>query len=156
MRGIALLATVLLLATAAAADSLTYRNDRFGTRITFPVDIFDQIAAAPENGDGRTFVAANGGELSVFGQYNTEGLSAKALLAVLVESGTRNGLPVTYKASGKSWVVVSGYDDDTIYYERYEFGANDVLHTMSLRYPVSERALFDPLVGPIANSLDGP
>ena len=66
-------AGVLLLlgaATAAQADSLTYVNDRFGTTLTFPLDIFDGIDPPPANGDGRRFRSADGAELAAYGRFN--------------------------------------------------------------------------------------
>ena len=56
---------LVVLGTAAAqADSLTYVNDRFGTTLTFPVDIFDRIDPPPANGDGRRFRSEDGAELA--------------------------------------------------------------------------------------------
>ena len=53
-------------------------------------------------------------------------------------------------------MVVSGYDGEMIYYERHEFGADGVIHAVSLRYPTALRDAYDPLVKPVARSLQGP
>lgn len=147
---------MLLGGMAADADTLTYDNDRFGTRISFPAEVFDRIDPAPSNGDGRTFVSADNAELIVFARNNANNVTVQALLKQLVDVAASNGIPATYKASGKNWVVVSGYDDTIIYYERHEFGADGIIHTMTMRYPVRFRDKYDPLVGPIARSLGGP
>lgn len=149
-------AIVIAAAIPAAADMLTYENSRFGTSVTFPLDVFDQIEQAPENGDGRTFSSEDGAELSIFGSNNAEGLTPDGLIDRLTGVGQDSGMPVEYKASGNSWAVVSGYDGDTIYYERHEFGANDIIHTVSMRYPRDLRDEYDPLVKPIVRSLSGP
>ncbi|TCD11813.1 hypothetical protein [Oricola cellulosilytica] len=143
-------------AVAADADTLTYENERFGTSISFPADVFDRIDPAPSNGDGRTFVSSDDAELIVFARRKADGVTVQSLLKQLVDVASANGIPATYKASGKNWLVVSGYDDNIIYYERHEFGSNGVIHTMTMRYPVRFRDKYDPFVGPIARSLDGP
>lgn len=63
---------------------------------------------------------------------------------------------VTYSRSGGSWAVISGLDNGTVFYERYVFGGEDIIHAMRLTYPATRKAEIDPLVGPIANSLSGP
>lgn len=146
----------VLPAFPASADSLTYHNDRFGTAASFPADLFGTIAAPPENGDGMTFLSEDGAQLAVFGRYNANDLTPKTLLGWLTGIGADNDAAVEYKATGSNWVVVSGHDGDMIYYERHEFGADGVIHALSLRYPDELRDIYDPLVGPIARSLDGP
>ena len=41
------LCAALLTATAALPDSLTYHNDRFGTEVTFPAEVFSRAEPAP-------------------------------------------------------------------------------------------------------------
>ena len=57
--------------------------------------------------------------------------------------------------TGPARAVVSGYRDGRIFYERYIF-RGDLVHSVSIRYPESERATYDKLVGPITMTLDGP
>jgi hypothetical protein len=71
------LALVLLLTRVALADSWAplgggwsrYTNDRFGTVIEVPLQIFKVTVPAPEDGDGREFRADDGSRLSVYGTY---------------------------------------------------------------------------------------
>ena len=63
-----LAAALAFVAGHAAADTLTYHNDRFGTAASFPAEVFDTIEPAPTNGDGRTFTSDDGAQLAVFGR----------------------------------------------------------------------------------------
>ncbi len=56
----------LCLASPVLADSLTYRNERFGTTIRFPTTLFDTLAPPPTNGDGQTFLGREDAALMVY------------------------------------------------------------------------------------------
>lgn len=154
----AVLAGVVALAAAfpGRADSLTYVNDRFGTRITFPLDVFDAIDPPPVNGDGRRFRSADGAELAAYGRFNTLDETPGTLLDRRLSDAGDGRATITYSASGPDWVVLSGLVDGDIVYERHEFGADGVIHAMEMRYPALGSALYDSLVAEIAGSLDGP
>lgn len=151
-----LTALALLLAPGAAgADSLTYSNDRFGTRLTFPAELFDTRLDPPENGDGMTWTSRDGASLAVYAGYNALEQRPDELLAGIMAARAAGG-EVTYSRSRGNWVVVSGTAGSDIFYERHVFGADDVIHSMVLTYPRARAGKYNPLVGPIANSLDGP
>ena len=66
---------------------------------------------------------------------------------------------VTYEAAGEGWQVVSGFESSgKIVYHKAIAGVNcrgdAVLGHVQLRYPEPYRGLYDPLVKPIADSLD--
>ena len=140
----------------ADADTIDYRNDRFGTTVSFPGDLFETIRPAPQNGDGRTFTSADGAKLFVFGQFNALELNPELLLERSKDDAKARGASVSYSATGKNWAVISGTEDDEIFYERHEFGTEDVIHSMVLRYPVAMKPIVDPAVKQIADSLAGP
>lgn len=147
---------VLLATSAAQADSLTYVNDRFGTTLTFPVDIFDRIDPPPANGDGRRFRSEDGAELAAYGQFNTLDQTPDTLIQWEAGIVKENGGVVTYTASGKDWAVISGKQGGDIFYQRHEFSADgSVIHSMDMRYPAFASSLYDNLVGKIAGSLEG-
>ena len=60
----------------------TYVNERFGTQLSYPADIF-RPGEAPENGDGRRF---DGGDaaLEVFAWENTDNETAQSLKRRLI------------------------------------------------------------------------
>ena len=75
----AMLTAAAALAWLAAAPSgvgadarwATYVNDRFGTSLSYPADVF-AVQPPPDNDDGRTLVAADGSKILVFGGYNVD------------------------------------------------------------------------------------
>jgi hypothetical protein len=144
----------LLATTFAHADSLTYRNDRFGTTITFPAELFDVRGALPANGDGMTWTGPGGIALAVYGSFNTLELPPSEYLSWSVDT-RETSAEITYTRTGKDWVVISGLENETVFYERYVFD-DDIIHAMRLSYPEHSKAELDPLVGPIANSLSAP
>ena len=150
----ALLAMVapLLCAFPVAAGEMRYANPRFGTSVTFPAEVFSRPSTPPANGDGMTWHSADGASLAVFGGYNVLSQSPRDLIA----EAAGPGITITYSRAGKDWAVVSGTEGAEIFYRRSEFGGDDVIHSLVLRYPARLKAKYDPLVGPIAASLDGP
>lgn len=156
--GIALLsgmASMLLVTGVGRADSITYVNDRFGTSIAFPIELFDSREELPANGDGVVFTSRTGASLAVFGQYNAMELTPQTM-----EDFLRHGIDerstVTYRRVGDNWTVLSGTYPGMIFYERREFGPSGIIHGFSLNYPQAVHSVYDPAVAAIAESLTGP
>lgn len=139
------------LASPAIAEPFTYTNARFGTSVTFPLEVFTGRAEEPANGDGMTFLASDGASLAVYGSNNALDQTPQQLADFSSE-----GVKVTYRKLGKDWVVLSGNDGPDIFYHRLEFGGDGVIHAFLLKYPAAARSKYDPLVRSIADSLDGP
>lgn len=156
LRAVAAGVVAALAAGGAFANDLRYQNDRFGTTLTVPVDIFTIELPEPENGDGRAWRARDGAELFVYGAYNVLGQSLDQLCSD-VASGGEARVDITYRRVADDWCVVSGTAGRTIFYERHEFGGDkEVIHSLAMRYPAALRSRYDPLVGPIAKSLGSP
>ena len=141
----------LALAAPAVAKPFIYTNARFGTSVTFPRDIFVDRLPPPANSDGMTFTAADRASLAVYGSYN----ALEQTPAQLADFSSE-GMNVTYRKVGKDWVVLSGHDGNSIFYQRLEFGRSGVIHAFLLKYPATAKAKYDPLIGRIADSLNGP
>lgn len=154
LRSILAALVVALLAGVALAEPLTYRNARFGTTLTFPAEVFSQPMEPPANGDGMTWLSADGASLSAYASNNALMLSPRAFADQASQGNGR--FEVTYRRVADRWVVLSGYEDGEIFYYRFEFGADDVIHSMLLRYPTALRDRYAPLTGPLGRSLDGP
>jgi hypothetical protein len=147
--------TVLLCATAARAQQITYVNERFGTEVTFPADIFSNRMDPPANGDGLTFLSSDGASLAVYGMNNALAQTPAGLVQE-AKAQSSGDYDLTYSKAGKDWAVLSGFEQGLVFYERFEFGADDVIHAFLMKYPPSLKPKYDPLVGPIAGSLTGP
>jgi hypothetical protein len=148
-------ATAALLAGQMLAAQFTYVNERFGTAATFPNEVFSDRMGPPANGDGLTFLSADGASVAVFGMNNALAQTPQGLVD---EAKARDdeGYELTYSSAGKDWAVLSGYEEGQIFYERFEFGGDDVIHGLLMKYPPALKAKYDPLVDPIAASLHGP
>lgn len=147
------------LASSALAAAYTYVNDRFGTSVTFPMEIFSFALPAPDNGDGQAWESVDGARLTVFASYNVLEQTPQSLVDTAGE-GKGPDFDLTYGKAGSNWAVLSGTEGGMVFYQRYEFGARrdgiDTIHAVLLRYPRELKSKYDPLAGPIAASLDGP
>ncbi len=159
---LALIATALPLAVAPGFSSQakaedqflpaangweTYVNERFGTTLSYPADIFSP-GQAPENGDGRRF---DGGDaaLEVFAWANADNETARSLKSRLI--GTEGYEEVTYSPMGPNWLVLSGFRGDDIFYEKYFF-RGDTVHGFGMEFPQAEKPFYAPIVEGIENS----
>jgi hypothetical protein len=159
MRLIGLLTGLLLIAFTGAASAETWKlyvNARFGERAEYPADRF-KPNPPPANGDGQSFMASDGATLAIFGAYNVDNSSPAEYEAFLRGTDTdyRN---VTYHATGKDWLVMSGTRGDTIYYEKYLFTgrkSDAITNGLVVTYPSAAKATYDPIVARMAKSLRG-
>jgi hypothetical protein len=136
----------------AFADEITYENARFGTTITFPLELFERRAELPANGDGALFFSDDGGSLAVWAGNNALDANPASTAA---ENRKRIGadFSITYERIGKDWLVQSGFEEGMIYYQRLEFGSDNVIHGFVMKWPESLRAKYDDRVSAIGNSL---
>jgi len=125
----------------------TYVNDRFGTSFAFPADIFTP-SPPPENGDGRRFVAEDA-TLEVYAWHNIDSENAASLKRRLV--GSDGYTDVTYSPAGRSWLVLSGYRGDNIFYEKYFF-RGDTVHGFGIEFPADEKPFYAPIIEQIEDS----
>ena len=151
----ALIALAAPFAVSARADQFrdvgggwqSYVNDRFGTSLIFPADLFTP-GEAPTNGDGRRFLASDA-TLEVYAWNNVDGETAGSLKRRLIGSeGYEN---VTYSPSGSNWLVLSGYRGDNIFYEKYFF-RGEAVHGFGIEFPESAKPRYAPVVERIEDS----
>lgn len=151
--GIAL--TQSALAQAQSADAFiahgdgweTYVNARFGMRFDFPADVFTPNPP-PDNGDGRTFNASDA-ELQIFAWNNIEGETVASVRRRI--TGREGYEDVTYSPSGQTWLVLSGYRGDTIFYEKYFF-RDGAISAFGMEFPVVRKPFYAPLIERIEDS----
>ncbi|MEE3626110.1 hypothetical protein UCD39_19350 [Nitrospirillum sp. BR 11752] len=127
---------------ATAADGYdSYTNARFDYTICYPRAFTAQREA--DNGDGRAFKAAGGGELLAFGAYNIRNMTPRQGLDEAVADLKKDGFDIRYTALKQSWFVVSGAGTvgkhaDRIVYQRTLFKGDTVI-TARLTYPAPRR-----------------
>ena len=124
-----------------------YVNDRYGTSLVFPANIFTP-ADPPENGDGRRF-HSDDATLEVYAWENVDNENAASLKRRLV--GSDGYTEVTYSPSGRNWLVLSGYRGDNIFYEKYFFRGGEI-HGFGMEFPASEKPYYAPIVERIEDS----
>lgn len=93
----------------------TYLNDRYGTRVDYPDDLFQPLPP-PVNNDGRRFQASDGrAGFYVFSEYN---VLEQSLRALYDKDRARDGEKVTYATINKDWFVISGTRDADSFYRK--------------------------------------
>jgi len=119
----------------------TYVNERFGTRLDFPPDLFVP-GDAPDNGAGQRFAAADAA-LEVYSFENIDGETPASLKRRLV--GSEGYTDVTYSPGGDSWLVLSGFRGPIIFYEKYFFRGG-VVSGFGMEFPASEKPRYAPII----------
>ncbi|MDP4034276.1 MAG: hypothetical protein Q8P60_15785 [Pseudorhodobacter sp.] len=121
-----------------------YQNARYGTFISFPGSYYSP-KPAPDSGDGRTFVSADGASrFVVFAQYNALDLSQAEMMQD--DRATGGYDDVTYQKAGEGWYVLSGHAAGDIYYRKVILDPSGLVQVFEITYPSSLKREFDPVV----------
>jgi len=155
----ALACSLAALATprGARADNgwAVYVNDRYGTTVSYPAARF-AMQPPPENDDGRTLIAADGAKILVFAAYNALDETPASTQAGLAGPDYAR---TTYRAKGANWLVVSGRREiggvDSVFYEKYIFAREGVIHSLIMTYPSALKGQYDPIAARVAASFAG-
>jgi hypothetical protein len=124
----------------------TYVNDRFGMRFDVPADF--QPAPLPENGDGRSFEKGDA-SIYIFASHNTQRDSPRTFKKQLI--GTKGYENVTYSPSGDTWLVISGFRGERIFYEKYFFH-DGVISAFGMDFPKEDKPRYAPVIERIEDS----
>ena len=135
-----------------------YVNPRFGTNALVPEDFFE--GAESDNGDGKSFFAKSGrGEIRIYGQYNVLSEDLEGYRQQRIGFIEEDGAEITYAPTGENWFVLSGYEGGDIFYLRVMHAPEcspAVIHSIYIRYPKEDKALWDEIVAKASGSLYGP
>lgn len=145
-----MIATIAAFALAAdAAPDLkqvrtqSWHGTRFGTHAAFPGGLF-RLQRESDNGDGATFVSADGAVLLIYGMSDPDPLPPRDYLAA---AANREEGRVTYRHAGRDFAVVSGRRGDRTFYHRYQFdGFGGAIHAYRLEYPTRLQASYGPII----------
>lgn len=137
-----------------------YVDPSLGYSLMFPATLFDG-APVREHG-GITVVSSRGARLYIFGGQNPGGRPPETVASQL--SGDPHVGIVTYRRITPAWLVLSGYvapqsdqPSRLIFYERIALSPDrSFLAGFRLVYPETQRAVFDPIIGSIGQSLRPP
>ena len=145
-----LIALLLLVTPAAAADWETYDNARFG----YTIDVPAGFTWGPEadNGDGRQF-RAGATRLAVWGGNFTEP-DLEAAAASDLALAEADGWTITYRSVTPGWASFSGTRGQRILYERMVALCDPGQYAgFLLEYSAIDLAALDPVVNRLVSSL---
>lgn len=138
-------------AAQGAAEATTYRNQRYGFSLSYPNRQFR--ARGPFMEEGRLWISRDGNaRLLAVALPNADGMSLEDYRALVLER-RYPGAELDYAPLRKSWFVVSGTRDDTMFYERVTFTCGGrLINRWAMLYPVAERSRYDRIVEQVAKS----
>ena len=129
----------------------TYQNVRYRYSICFPPDLLEPQPES-DNGDGRSFVGANGSELSVWGSYNVFDETNESAKEEDKSNFLDRGFAITYEFIGKDWYVLTGNKGDTIFY-RKSFVYPDKIVSFEITYHSEDAPIFDVVTESLARCI---
>lgn len=140
-------------ADSMASNWITYRNDRFGTRIDYSAPMF-RMLPPPENDDGRTFEARDGSaRFIVFGSHNVFDSTLDELIEEHL-AGLGEDEKVTQRRKGDNWYLHSGFRGDDFFLRKVLLSdGGAVIHTFEISYAKGLKARLDPMAARMAQSL---
>lgn len=136
-----------------ASNWITYRNDRFGTRIDYSAPMF-RMLPPPDNDDGRTFEARDGSaRFMVFAAHNVFDSTLDELIEEHLAS-LGEGEKVTRKRRGENWYLHSGFRGGDFFLRKVLLSDDGgVIHTFEISYAKSLKTKLDPMAARMADSL---
>ncbi|MBV2183614.1 MAG: SH3 domain-containing protein, partial [Rhizobium sp.] len=137
-----------------ASNWITYRNERFGTRIDYSAPMF-RMLPPPDNDDGRTFEARDGSaRFIVFAGYNVFDSTLDELIEEHL-AGLGDDEKVVQKRRGDTWYLHSGFRGDDFFLRKVMLSDDGgVIHTFEISYAKSLKAKLDPMAARMAQSLN--
>ncbi len=139
---------------AAGPSGLTvqYFNQRFGFSLALPVDVFEPSLARSQD-EGGLWVSRDGEvRLLAVAGANDAGSTVAAYRQFVIRESYPNAT-IDYAPVRDSWFVLSGKQEDRMFYERITFACDGrYIYGWQLTYPLSERARYDVLVETIHKS----
>jgi hypothetical protein len=134
-------------AVGQPSDWGSYKHPEHGYQIDIPYTIFAPV----DDVEGRlTFESPDGhGRLTIYAEENIEGLTVAEIATELQNSSTIAN--VTYRKSGRSWVVLSGlFNSDIgeqVFYLKLMLSADRRKYAVfAINYPKIDKSKFDPVV----------
>ena len=151
IRSLLLLAMLTALALPAGAQEMRmHEEDKFGTTALVPED-WEQLPA-DSRWDGTRFMSPDGQAwVAVWGAAPADASRREYMRAISEIPGER----ITYRRSGRGWIVVSGYKGDRIFYRKALLACRGkVWHNVALEYPADRKRAYDRMVTAVSRSLD--
>jgi hypothetical protein len=122
-----------------------YCNGRFGFCFSYPKDMISD--PPPDNGDGICVRDSHGLVITCSGIANALFDSLQSQM----ESTGKRFDKISYKAKGKNWFVLSGFNGNKIIYIKTFIG-KEYINDLSLEYPKEFKDKYDKIVSKVVRS----
>jgi hypothetical protein len=128
----------------SAAGWATYRDVRYGFKLSYPADVFAATTDAGQH--ARTVVSRDGrARLRIAAAETTGGTTLTDFRQTLMTGYA--GANVHYAPKGTYWFVLSGTQGEEIFYRRVTLSCDrKALHTWEVVFPAAERPAFEPII----------
>ena len=100
-----------------------------------------------ETGDGEVFAGVRDhGRLLVDAFENADGHTVASYMNY-IRKESYSGFHVDYASRGQTWFVLSGENEQNVFYEKVMFSCRGrIISSFALIYPIVGKAMFDPIV----------
>jgi hypothetical protein len=126
---------------------VSYVNERFGFTFRYPTSVFEPERRT-EAGDGEVFAGVRGleGRLLVGALENADRHTVASYMN-FIRRESYSGYNIDYAPRGQTWFVLSGENDQNVFYEKVMFSCGGrIISSFALLYPIASKAMFDPVV----------
>ena len=144
---------------AQATDWDTYSNARYKFSVDYPKGLFE-VTKKSDNGDGITLTNIDSSiEFRAYAFNNGDELPLAQVRDIIIEDNDERN--VTYKASKKNWIVISGTEEEDgrtmIFYQRLAASSDlSKFSAFEFIYPQADKAKYDGLLKRMSLSLKAP
>ncbi|WP_165937604.1 hypothetical protein [Antarcticimicrobium sediminis] len=138
-----------------ASGWTTYTNSRFGTSLDYPTSHFQPAGAAPENGDGRSFVSPDRqAEVLVWGAHNALEQTPQQMMEEVRSSHT-SGTVISQQADASGFTIKL-LEGAKLIQQRSILDGGNVVHSLLVRYPANQDGKYGEVVQAMIASLSAP
>ena len=134
----------------SAIEWATFSEERFGTRVQYPVDVFTHAEGQSERGHGRQFRTTDGrATLAIYSLPNETRDTPASFLRKNLRTPRST---LHYRRVTPAFFAISRVHEGTIFYSRCNFSVG-AAHCFDLQYPEREKRAWDAVVTRISLSL---
>jgi hypothetical protein len=127
--------SLALLSCAGASEGRVDCFVRFNFCVTVPPELANNVVLS-DNGDGGTYSSEDGVSLSAWGSFNSLNTTIKAEYSKEVKDAIENrSQKITYQKLGDRYYVLSGYQENEVFYQMVTLGVDNTFRSFLLRYP---------------------
>lgn len=123
------------LSCAGASEARVDCFARFNLCFAVPPELASEFVRS-DNGDGGSYWSKDGVSLAVWGSHNSLNTTIKAEYSAAVKDAIENhSQKITYQRLGSRYYVLSGYEENEVFYKMVTLGVDDTFRSFLLRHP---------------------